>query len=653
MSIVSSNLAGQPFDGSCDSTRMQMAAKQITQALTHTNCEIPYVTSTDYRDITNNSPLGICIAKDDGNVIYKNNDIIVIHYTGLNKIEIKEIPLIKKSIGIFSSSLRFCLPSNTPFMKGDIIYEYDCFRTGVPSFGYNAYTAMMPFFGYNHEDGIVISESFANKAKHRYIDRVIIPVFEHSIFQPIYKNDVESFKYFPAIGQQITNNIFAMKIEPKISDYHSMSDIKQKMTIMLKSMNLSDMIGFDHGSSNFSTEPIETKINSGIIQGYRIHKLKDDVRLIDDNLQNVLENMHILYFKKYAMNAFFDLNNTFSDEYCKFIMAKYFVFSNRQDNITTNRNDILNAVYIIECDIYKEENTKVGDKICNRYAGKGVVGHILPDELRPISTITNKPIDVMFNSFGVPSRMNISVMPEALISKNMMICDNYIRTNPDKITDTLKWIKLNIIDNFNDIEYSSDVERLINNMDNDTSIRKTVIDSIFASNLFVEAPPFKHINIEKIKNNSVQLNEPVFQSRKFLQYMRQCLRIELPFPAIDKTVDGIMCAPIYTVKLNKISEKIIASRNVGPYKSITKQPVKGRALKGGVRVGQMEAEAILSSGCPKALHELYTVKSDYTAGKENLLEQLIEKGYYEMPTDITMEVGTKKVVTTLLKALQL
>ena len=653
MSIVSANLVGQAFNGSCDSTRMQMAAKQITQALTHFNCEIPYIISTDYRNITNSSSYGIYLAIDDGTVVYKNNDIIVIHYKNINKIEIREIPFIKKTMGIFSSSLRHCLSKGQSFEKDDVIYEYDCFINGVPSFGYNAYTALIPFFGYNHEDGIVVSESFANKARHKYIEKLIIPIFEHTLLQPIYKNIENSFTYFPAVGQKIKGEVLTVKIEPKITDYHSMSDIKQKILIMLKSMNLSDMIGFNQGNANFSTEPIESKIKDGFVQSYRIHKLRDDVKLIDENLQTIIDEMHAAYFKNYVISAYMDLNETFSEDYCKFIMAKYFVFSNRKDNITTNRNDLINAAYIIECDVYKEECIEVGDKICNRYAGKGIVGHILPDELRPISTITKKPIDIMFNSFGIPSRMNISILPEALISKNIMVCDNYIKNNPLEVINVLNWIKTSIIDNFDDEQYSKDVSSLITNIEHDKNERTKFIENVRQSNLFIEGPPFKHLNIEKIKQASVQVNEPLFMSKQFLQYMRQCLNIDLPFPAIDKTINNIQCAPIYTLKLNKIAEKIIASRNVGPYKSITKQPVKGRALKGGVRVGQMEAEGIIGNGCEKALYELYTVKSDYTAGKEDLLSQLIKKGYYEIPKDIKMGVGTKKVVSTLLKAAKL
>src|SRR6056297_1979170 len=161
MSITSINLSTLPFMGSCDSTRAQMSSKQINQALTHTNCEVPYVISNEYYSFVKNSTSGILIAEDSGKVIFNNNEIMIIYYDNLKSIKIQEIPFYKITSEIFASKLRFALPNNTSFKKGDIIYSYDCFRNGYPSYGYNVMTGYFNFFGYNFEDSMVISESFA------------------------------------------------------------------------------------------------------------------------------------------------------------------------------------------------------------------------------------------------------------------------------------------------------------------------------------------------------------------------------------------------------------------------------------------------------------------------------------------------------------
>jgi len=145
--ITSVNLCGTPFQSNTDSTRLQMASKQIQQTLTHPNCETPYVIDENYDKITKYSKTGICYAEDDGCVMFKNDDIIVVNY---NKgMSIHEIPIIKKTHGIYGSRLRNCMSQNTQFQKGEIIFEYDCFSNAIPSWGYNVSSAYNVWFGFN------------------------------------------------------------------------------------------------------------------------------------------------------------------------------------------------------------------------------------------------------------------------------------------------------------------------------------------------------------------------------------------------------------------------------------------------------------------------------------------------------------------------
>ena len=145
--IVSVNLNSIPFLSSTDTTRSSMSAKQIQQALTSLNCEIPHVIGSDYRTITETCKMGIILAKDDGHVIYKNSDIVVVQYNNLNKVQDIYIPPIKKTSSSFGTKLRFSLDVNHNFKKGDVLAEYDCFINSIPSYGYNVFTAYMPFFG--------------------------------------------------------------------------------------------------------------------------------------------------------------------------------------------------------------------------------------------------------------------------------------------------------------------------------------------------------------------------------------------------------------------------------------------------------------------------------------------------------------------------
>lgn len=145
--IVSVNLNSIPFLSSTDSTRASMSAKQIQQALTSLNTEIPFVIGEDYKVITDSSRMGIILAQDNGEVLYKNEELLIVQYLTSDKIQDIYLPPIKKTTGSFGTKLRFVLPEKTKFKKGDILASYDCFLSGIPSYGYNVFTAFMPFFG--------------------------------------------------------------------------------------------------------------------------------------------------------------------------------------------------------------------------------------------------------------------------------------------------------------------------------------------------------------------------------------------------------------------------------------------------------------------------------------------------------------------------
>jgi len=144
--ITSVNLCGTPFQSNTDSTRLQMVSKQIQQTLTHPNCETPYVIDENYNMISKYSPLGIYFAKDNGLVAFKNDDIIVLNYDNFG-VEFHETSPLRKTHGIYASKLRMILNQGDKFKKNDIVFEYDNFTNGIPSWGYNVFAAYNVWFG--------------------------------------------------------------------------------------------------------------------------------------------------------------------------------------------------------------------------------------------------------------------------------------------------------------------------------------------------------------------------------------------------------------------------------------------------------------------------------------------------------------------------
>lgn len=362
MQVTSVNLAVSPFSSSCDSTRLNMAAKQFSQSLTHINCEIPYVVNSDWSSLSKSSTLGIKYAKENGTVIYNNYDIMIIQYNSGNY-DILNIPPIKNTTSIYASSLRHSLKSGSKFNKDDILFEYDAFYNGIPSSGYNVNTMYCPFFGYNHEDSLVISEDFANKARHKYTETICIPITEYTLFSKLYNNNI---KYFPEVGEKIHGEVICSSLLPRDSRNNKDLDLKSarnRVINILQSMNLSDLINMkiSGGRNGFSSEKIISNIENGILTGFRIHRIKKNVKLIDTELQEVIEKLYTRYNMCVVLNVYNDLNNLINSNFSKKTIRENFLYADR-DRIRKNL-DLTDAVYVLEFEISKESHTQLGDKL--------------------------------------------------------------------------------------------------------------------------------------------------------------------------------------------------------------------------------------------------------------------------------------------------
>jgi DNA-directed RNA polymerase subunit beta len=591
--ITSVNLCGTPFQSNTDSTRLQMVSKQIQQTLTHVNCEIPYVIDQNYDKISKYSKTGIQFAKGSGSILFKNTEIIVVNYDH-GGLEIHEIPAIKKTHGVYATCLRNIMEQDTKFQKDDIIFEYDCFDHGIPSWGYNAFTAYDNFFGYNHEDALVISESFAEKTKSTMSEKIVLPIYEFTILDPIY-NDVDDFVYFPNIGRSINKNILCQSFIPKTrtDEVFSITNIKNQVVKMLKNMSLSDYIKMNQTGtevSQFKKEVIKTKLKDAKISGIKIHKLKPGIKLLDKKLNNVLESI----FNKYGnfiVDTYNDLNSVFDENFSKEILKKHYVYqydSKRQSK--SNLENLINlkeCVYILEFEIVREDSSTLGDKFSNLYAGKGVCSLVLPDELRPIAIESNEPIDVVFNPFSVYSRMNLGQILNGSVAKTVKYCDQHIRQNPDQVKEVIEWLNDNIIYHLSENkDYHTRVEKdIVNQLDN-IEFKEKFIDNIKDQHLFIEGPSFSHINLKELNKNLINSNESMLIKKETIKYVKDKLKLKSDFVInTDVIRENIYCVPMYVNKLFKLTKNIINSRDFGLVKDVTQQPVRGRARGGGSRLG--------------------------------------------------------------------
>jgi len=579
--ITSCNLCSVPFLGLTDTTRLQMASKQLGQSLSSLNCEVPKVLGSEFRYLSNTVKYFKLIAEEDGQLYFKNDDYIIILYnSGIKPLRVYNVPWIKVCSGLNATRLRYCREEGS-FKKGDLIYEYDSFKEGLPCYGYNTWTMYTPFFGLNHEDAIVVSEALTNRCKSIKYEPIIIPIYTHSLFKKVYNSELE---FIPDIGHCINNSTVAMK---------SISINDKNMISILKTLNITDFSSIFEDTLHFTTIPITSRIKNGVVSDIRIHRI-DTKTMIDRNLQSKIEK----YYSKNIMNIQSNLRKIaglLGKGFARDIASQQYYILNNVKKLKYNTKDLL---YIIELELYNESTSHMGDKMANRYANKGVISFIIPNELRPVALHSNKYIDYISGTISVLSRMNFGQIPEGLVAKAITKAEEIILHNPNKSVEVLQKVS-KLAEILGDVDYSSKINQLSREVSTNNLRRDQLLSSIRSTGLYFEAPNFSSFDMSQLettilKEFNVAPNEPVLIKRDLLLLLKEkfCLNVDVPIPKNDIVLKDIFVAPIYVLKLKQEADSRLTSRDFGAYNAINKQPKQGRGRDGtlaqGSKLGQME-----------------------------------------------------------------
>ena len=217
-------------------------------------------------------------------------------------------------------------------------------------------------------------------------------------------------------------------------------------------------------------------------------------------------------------------------------------------------------VYLVD-----KKNLSVGDKMAGRHGNKGVVSRILPSCDMPFLP-DGRPVDIVLNPLGVPSRMNFGQLFETYLGLACRYLGFHAATP--------------VFD----------------------GVLETEIDE-----LLTEA--------RKVQEKDEGAQSWITPEGKTVLY--DGLTGE---PFAQKVVVGV----IYMLKLHHLVTDKIHARAVGPYSLVTQQPLGGKAQRGGQRMGEMEVWALEAYGVAYALQELLTVKSDDVQGRTRIYESIVK-----------------------------
>jgi len=246
-----------------------------------------------------------------------------------------------------------------------------------------------------------------------------------------------------------------------------------------------------------------------------------------------------------------------------------------------------------------------GDKMAGRHGNKGVVSKIVPVQDMPYMA-NGKPVDIVLNPLGVPSRMNVGQILETHLGWACSELGDQIKThlkNFDKTIDELKK-KLKAIygseyyDNVVSKLNKKELFELVENMSSGVPIATPVFDGASTDNIK------DMLDLSNLPNSGQTTLWDGLTGEKF-----------------DRPVTvGI----IYMLKLNHLVEDKIHARSTGPYSLVTQQPLGGKAQLGGQRFGEMEVWALEAYGASYTLQEILTVKSDDVAGRTKVYETIVK-----------------------------
>ncbi len=294
-------------------------------------------------------------------------------------------------------------------------------------------------------------------------------------------------------------------------------------------------------------------------------------------------------------------------EYGIIVDAKVFTRENG-DELSPGVNQAV-RIYIAQ-----KRKISVGDKMAGRHGNKGVVSRVLPVEDMPYLP-NGRPLDIVLNPLGVPSRMNIGQVLEIHLSLAARALGFNVATpvfdgaNENDIMDTLDLANDYVNLSWEEFEAKHKEELL-----------PEVMDYLYKNR----------------SNRELWKGVPISRDGK----------VRLRDGRTGEYFDSpVTIGHMHYLKLHHLVDDKIHARSTGPYSLVTQQPLGGKAQFGGQRFGEMEVWALEAYGASYTLQEILTVKSDDVVGRVKTYEAII-KG------DNIPEPGIPESFKVLLKELQ-
>ena len=347
-----------------------------------------------------------------------------------------------------------------------------------------------------------------------------------------------------------------------------------------------------------------------ILSGIKLSKKVKNFAQGDEINENLISELNISEIFKLSIsdNKILEALSQLKDQYND---AKKDIQDRFEDKVLKIKqgDDLLPSVMkMVKVFVAIKRRLRPGDKMSGRHGNKGVVSKIVPVEDMPYQE-NGKPVDIVLNPLGVPSRMNVG-----------QILETHLGWSCTELGETLKTL---INQNQNKIEKNEKIQNFLKSV-----YSKEVFDDSIKK---LSNNEFKDL-CENIQNG-IPIATPVFDGAKEQDVTEMLELAKLPSTGQTFLWDGrtgekfdrsVTVGTIYMLKLHHLVEDKIHARSTGPYSLVTQQPLGGKAQLGGQRFGEMEVWALEAYGASYTLQEILTVKSDDVAGRVKVYETIVK-----------------------------
>jgi DNA-directed RNA polymerase subunit beta len=263
--------------------------------------------------------------------------------------------------------------------------------------------------------------------------------------------------------------------------------------------------------------------------------------------------------------------------------------------------------------------------MAGRHGNKGVISKILPVEDMPYLD-NGRPVDIVLNPLGVPSRMNVGQILEthlgwAALNMGKVIGEMLERHSASELRSYLKRVFVNQAEVLTFLEDASDGD-------------VSQFAEKYTNGVSLATPVFSGASEDEIKD-CLEVAGEARDGQSLLFDGRTGEAFH------QRVTVGVM----YMLKLHHLVDDKIHARSIGPYSLVTQQPLGGKAQFGGQRLGEMEVWAMEAYGAAYGLQEFLTVKSDDVAGRTRMYESIV-KG------ENVLEAGLPESFNVLVKEMQ-